>query len=431
MKEKDAPIVAKYRLKERNPDGRFGPLLVSAKSHPALVKIIGAFDNSNQVSLGYSTIQKGKGVVEPTMKRKNLYLCGEAVRDHLANQGVEHYQCVTDASPDEIKKILKSQFGGFKEVRPVVDDLQIISKYKEFPEYQGQKYCFYPSRWDHDMQEVEITAMVDGQKVHISPFSLHEKNRLILPIKAKFVTSVELDSMARDVSINSMYIKLKDSDGENGELIDPQGGMHDLKAGVVRLIRKPSLLFKKNPYLPFILCNMAARFNKEGKLSKDLVDDIQNFDFNDFDPRVLKNLFNSAIENPDVPIAKYINNLRETGLIRKMFPGLKFLSICKLIDCTLIPNNKIIALALTLLGNDPVNVQHILRSKGFSALDAENVAFLVKLHRLVDSGHMNSAALSEMMSKPINLGKNMIKHFLYLIKAPDNIAKALDKTMAM
>jgi hypothetical protein len=83
------------------------------------------------------------------------------------------------------------------------------------------------------------------------------------------------------------------------------------------------------------------------------------------------------------------------------------------------------------LGNDPINVQHILRSKGFSALDAENVAFLVKLHRLADSGHLNAASLSDIMSKPINLGKNMIKHFLYLIKAPDHIAKSLDKNMAM
>lgn len=426
MKDKNTPIVAKYRLKERNPDGKFGPLLVSNKSHPALVRIIEAFDNSGEVSLGYATIQKGKGIVEPTMKRKDLYLCGESVRDHLANQGVEHYQCVTNASPDEIKKILKSPQGKFKEVRPNVSDPQILSKYKEFPSSEDHKYCFYPSRWDHDMQEVEITAVVNGQKVHISPFSLHEKNRLILPVKARFTTSVELDSMARDVSINSMYIKLKESDGENGELIDPQGGMHDLRAGVVRLVRKPSLLFQKNPYLPFILCNMGARFGNEGKLSKDLIDDILEFKFDDYDSSVLRRLFNSAIENSDVPISKYLKNLKETQLLGKIFPRLRFIDPCGVMDCTLIPNNKVIALALTLLGNDPNQVQDILKSRGFSALDAENVAFLVRLHRLLDSGHLNPQTMQQLFDRPVNLSKNMIKHFMHLIGTPDQLVKIVD-----
>jgi len=177
MEDKNYPMIAKYRLKERDADGEFGPLLVSNKSHPALQKVIEAFENSAEIPLGYTTIEKNKGVVEPTMKKKTLYLCGASVRDHLANQPFHHYDLVTDASPDEIKKILKGPATRFKEVKPISHDLHMLDKYEDLPSSHSAKNYFYASRWDKAGTEIEVTAVVNGQKLYISPFCIHEKYR--------------------------------------------------------------------------------------------------------------------------------------------------------------------------------------------------------------------------------------------------------------
>jgi hypothetical protein len=428
--KKDDNLVAKFRLKERNSDGKFGPLLVSHDSHPALIRIINAFNNSNNVKLGYSTITKDKGAVEPTMKKKNIYLAGEAVRDHLANKKITNYHCVTEASPDEIKLILKSAFGKFEEVKPETQAIDTIKKYKNLPSHTDERYYFYPSRWDQEGQEIEITAVANGQKVKICPFCLHDKNGEVVPLKAKFSTSIEQDAASRDVTINAMYIKLKENNGENGELIDPEGGMHDLRSEIVRLIRKPEQTFSKNPYLPFILCNIAARFAEDGKISSDLAEASADFNFPTLDSRILANLFLSAVENSDVPVAKYLMNLKKCQILAKMFPKLHISdNLCKEIDCSRIPNSKVLALALVLLNSDPSNTENLLKSSGFKSLDAENVGFLLKLARLVRSNTRNPSALSNLFEKPAYLSKGMIHHFLNILGSPEFYYKFVDSEL--
>jgi len=91
-------------------------LLLTTNQIQYFKHIIDAFNSSNEVKLGYSTIQKGKGIVEPTMKRKNLYLTGGALRDHLKNKTFTSYDLTTEASPDEIRKILELPVADLEEV---------------------------------------------------------------------------------------------------------------------------------------------------------------------------------------------------------------------------------------------------------------------------------------------------------------------------
>ena len=78
-------VTAKIRLKENDRNGEFRPFVVNHLSNRILKKVIDGFENSKEISLGYSTIDKTKGVTEPTMKKKSLYLTGGALRDHLKN----------------------------------------------------------------------------------------------------------------------------------------------------------------------------------------------------------------------------------------------------------------------------------------------------------------------------------------------------------
>jgi len=410
-KKESLPLVAKIRLKDRDENGEYGAFMISHRSHPALRDIVEAFNNSNAVKLGYSTIQKDKGLHEPTMKRKNLYLAGESVRNHLKNLPFEVYELVTEASPDEIKKILS--LTKLEECKPKCDDLELLKKYKNLKDCDDN--CFYVSRWDSNKDELEITAIVNGQKVHLSSFGLHSKNRMISPDKAKFGTTIEEDASTRDLTINAMYIKLKSEDGENGELIDPQGGFHDLKAGVIETIGKPEKAFQRNPYLPFMLCNIAAKFTDSGNLPERIKHEIDNFDPPKLDPQILKHILVRGLEDSNVPLRHFYNNLYNTNLIDIMLPKLKFSNICSSNVCANVPRDKIVALAFILKDNDPNEVMNILASNGYTNTDAESISFLVRLARIVKADVRHDFVIQKLMEKPVLISKNKIKQFLSLL----------------
>jgi hypothetical protein len=418
MENKDYPMIAKFRLKERDKDGMFGPLLISNSSHPALRRVVRAFNNSNEVKLGYSTFKKGEGVIEPTLKKKNIYLTGTSARDHLANQSFDYYVLVTDALPDEIKKILKSPLANFTEIKPKAEHEEYKNKYDKLPEDSNSDYYFYASRWDQKGEEIEITAVVKGQKLYISTFCIHEKNRAIMPLKAKFTMDIAEDAATRDITINAMYIKLKDPDGENGELLDPQGGMHDLKAGTIQLISKPEIAFKRNPYLPFALCNVSARFAKKGLIPNDLISDIVDFHHYHYDKQILRRMFISSLDDSNIPADKYVYNLRVTHLLHKIFPGLKVVDMCKVVDCSQVPNNKIIATALILSDNDPEQVESVLTKIGFDRNILENIVFLIKVLKLVKQNIKNPEMIKDVFGNHVNISKTLVKKFLSMLNAP-------------
>jgi len=417
------PLVSKVRLKERDADGEFGPFIVNASSHSCLKKIIEAFENSKEVKLGYSTIQKDKGLIQPTMKRKTLYLAGESTRDHLKNKSFTTYDLVTDASPDEIKKILASITTGLEECKPHTTDIQILQKYKKLPDISDN--CFYASRWDNNGEEVEVTAKSKGMTIHISPFGMHSKNRMLNARKAHFATNLEQDASTRDLTINALYIKLKDSDGENSELFDPRGGMHDLKAGVIRLIDKPSKAFSDNPYLPLILCNICARFCEDGALPEYILKNTKTE--TGLDKNIIRRLFAAAVENGDMPLHKYFKNLKLTGLDKVVFPNLKISNLCDSNVCHVLPHNKVIVTAFLLLDNDPYEVEKILTTQGTTRGDVDNVTFLIRMGRMIKNDIKNPHLVDDLFKKPVSIPKSKIRDFLEIMGTPKAFRELLDQ----
>jgi len=411
MKEDDiSSIVSKVRLKDSDDNGEFRPLVVGYNSNPVLKNIIKAFNQSNEVKLGYSTIQKDKGIVEPTMKRKNLYLTGGALRDHLKNKSFNNYDCVTEASPDEIRKILSVDFTNLEEVKPDTHDLEILAKYKKLPEKGQKKKCFYASRWDSEGEEIEICAEIDGQKVFISPFSLHSKDRMVSPPKRMFATTLEQDAKTRDITMNALYLKLKNDDGENGELSDPEGGIHDLKNGDIRLIQSAEKTFSKDPYLPFRICLIAARYSPDKSVPENLLYKIKRIQSLDVDSKVLHRIINAAISNVDVSVYDFFRNLIECDLIKYIFPHLHVQQ-----PIYNLPNHKVVTLAYLLHKNDVDHVRNILGSRGFSQMDVDNICKLINLAKFAKNNITNPDLIYDIFVKPFHLSNSKVKEFLRLI----------------
>src|SRR5581483_6523950 len=134
-------------------DGDYKPFTVNDESHSNLSKIVQAFLDSDRVPMpgpdGISpltTIEKDKGETTPKLKKKTLYLVGGAVRDHLRGKTPKDYDLATDATPDEIRLILRH--AGFTEVKPQTGKhAPKDRKYDKHPDPGSRNKIFYAKGW--------------------------------------------------------------------------------------------------------------------------------------------------------------------------------------------------------------------------------------------------------------------------------------------
>lgn len=410
MENKNEPIVSKIRLKENDRNGEFRPFLVNHKSHQVLIPIINGFENSKEINLGYSTVTKDKGIIKPTLKKKTIYLTGGSLRDHLKNKTFSTYDCVTDASPDEIRIILKSDFAKLTEVQPEDKDIETLKYYKNLPTKENKKKVFYANKWDSKNEEMEFVAEIDGQKVHIATLSLNVKNRMLVPKERKLVTTIEKDSTSRDLTINAIYLKLKNMDGENNELFDPQGGAYDLKNGNIVTVKKTENAFASDPYLPYRIANLATRFSYNKKIPEQICKHIKSDHTQTGIKRQnLRKLYMSSIENFDIPTDLYILNLISCDLTEHIFPGLKVVK-----PSMHTSNSKISTTAYILRENSVEKIEKVLETMGWSKNDIENITKLVNLYNFSENT-FNSNLIYDLFSKPYTMSNSIIKDFLKYI----------------
>lgn len=314
-------VIPKIKLSKKNESEKLKPLLVDHENHPTLQPIIDAFDNSNEVTLGYSTIEKDGEETKPSLKKKLLYLTGSSLRDHLFNKTFQKYELVTNATPEETRMIMR--FFGFSEIKPI--DKEHIAKYVKLERATNNPNNFYVNKWDSHGNEMGFSVFVKGQKSQIDTLDKNDKYSLETTSLRKFTNSIYEDAETRDFSVNSMYLKLKNSNGDNTELFDPmRRGVHDIIHDEIHLVEDVEEKFKANPTLMFDLAELSARFCDNHKISEVNARDIkENYSKVKNLPRLFKKNFINAVNNEDVPTYYYLKNLFVSGLLFKLFPNLK------------------------------------------------------------------------------------------------------------
>lgn len=395
-------LLSKIRLKDTKGVINFKPLKVDSTSNSLLKPIIEAFENSDKVKIGYTTLDKGKGLVHPTLKRKNLFLTGGALRDHLKGKTFKNFDLVTDATPDEIVLILKNAEMPFKKVS---GDHQ----------FDDKELVYYPSRFDSNNDPMEITVQKGHQKAYIATLNRNSKNRHLVPDVAKFVHNIEQDAYTRDITINALYLKLKNSDGDNAELTDPVGGAHDLKVGEISTVEDPSITFKKDHYLPFRLADICCRFSSEKKIPEKFLSTMrQHLKDHDFDNKILRKYFVNAIDNQDVNPTQYLRNLQQAGLLHFMFPNCNFANIIN--D---LPNNKILVLAYILYPNNVDMTKNLLITQGYSKGDVDEIGKFMKLAVWCSGNTHKTDLIRDLLVMPTRLPHSKIYDFLKLFDKGD------------
>jgi tRNA nucleotidyltransferase/poly(A) polymerase len=409
-------ITSKIKLQKKEGSKEFAPFTINRTMHPNLRTLIKAFSDSDKVGVGYTTIDKTKGETEPNLKKKTLYLTGGAVRDHLKGKTPRNYDIVTDATPSEMRMILTQPEAQFTETKPREGDYASDERYAHLPSPGHKNKIFYASRWDKQGKELEITAEINGEQFHIATLSKHPKSRRVQPDKGEAAATIEDDAANRDFTINSLYIPLTTSDGDNTELIDPHGGAHHLKNGEVRAIGDdltPRL--SEDPTTALRYIKLLTRYGNPDQIPDKYAHAISRFkDMADVPKDHVRKEFLSGLEHPDSDPRKYLGAFHKTGLLGSVFPGAQFNPDEMPEDFR---GDRWLAPAWIMRDNDPEQVKKTLLGQGWSKQEANDIAYLVKMYQWGAKNKFDSKDFYDIKSAHTGLTKSKIREFMQMAKA--------------
>lgn len=357
LREERNPLTTKIKLTRDAED--FQPFVIDKNNHKNLRILVKTFENSPQIGVGYTTVDKNKGEVEPKLKKKTLYLTGGAVRDHLKGKTPRNYDIVTDATASEIRMILSDKDSGFEELTES-NTKSNLDRY------------FFVSRKSKDGNEVEFTVVINNESFYLSPFSSSPKSRRVSPEEYS-ASNIEDDAATRDITINAMYIPLKNSDGDNSELIDIYGGAHHLKNGKIVYINGLSRQIKEDPLSAHRTIRMQTKYGSEETPEK--VFDITKKVIGT-DPDYTKEYL-TGLEDSDTDVKKYLDLYSRSGLLNTVYP-VDHLDTNVPEKCG---NDKFLVSAWMLKDNETDKTKFALLSAGWGEQEVNDIMHLIKLYQ--------------------------------------------------
>ena len=368
-------------------EGPYKPFVVDEEHHPNLRTIVQAFLDSQKVAFpgpdGYPqklTTLDVKGESTPKLKKKQLYLVGGAVRDHLMGKTPHDYDLATDATPDEIRLILRA--AGFTEVKPQTGKhTPIDKKYDRHPESGSKNKIFYAKGWDRAGREFVMGARVGGEEFEIATFRKDSKSGDgRTPDRMEFTPSFDEDSSRRDFTINAMAIPLTSADGPNAKLLDPHGGAHHLKAGEVRFVGNAKDRLEEDQLRALRYIRFAARFGSgESQVPPEYKSAIEEIkDLPSVSRERIREEFIKGLEHRDIDPRKYIKMYKEMGLLQTVFPGIQF----KLDVPSDYSNqkDKRLAVAWILRNNNPEDIERMLAYGTWPNSEIRSILHLIKIN---------------------------------------------------
>jgi tRNA nucleotidyltransferase/poly(A) polymerase len=312
-------------------DGDFKPFTVSDESHSNLRVLVQAFLDSDRVPIPgpdgtgpLTTIEKDKGETVPRLKKKTLYLVGGAVRDHLRGKTPKDYDLATDATPDEIRLILRH--AGFTEVKPQTGKhAPKDRRYDKHPEGANKSKTYYAKGWDRAGREFVMGVKVSGQEFEVATFRKDSKGGDgRTPDRMEFA-GLEDDAARRDFTINSMYIPLSNANGDNNRVIDPHGGAHHLRSGEVKFVGDPKERLEEDQLRALRYVRFLARRGMNGQVPPDYKEAIQTIrELPSVSKERVREEFVKALEHPETDTRMLLKVYKDLGLLDTVFPKMQF-----------------------------------------------------------------------------------------------------------
>ena len=288
---------------------------------PKLRPIIDAFLNSGDIELSPDTTKA------PTMPKKSLFLVGGPVRDFIAGRSIKDYDLATNATPEQIGHILSNAGFRMSDDRSGKTGKPLNLNFGPVKSSSGDKKVWYVKGRDasQDGKAFVIGAVVDGEEFDIATFRRDAKVT-DGAAEVEFTDNPHGDASRRDLTINSLYIELTKSDGENTKLFDPTGkGFHDVKHQIVRTVGKASDRFGEDKLRVLRAIRFHCKFGSGEKMDTDIESAIPKFKHMEgVALERIRDEFLKGLTAPDVDLKRYIPIYKRTGLLEKVFPDVSF-----------------------------------------------------------------------------------------------------------
>jgi poly(A) polymerase len=141
------------------------------------------------------------------------YLVGGCVRDLLLGCEPKDFDVVTDASPEEVRKV-------FRNCRLI-----------------GRRFRLAHVHFGREI--IEVATFRGSDEGEPDDQRVHEDGRLL---RDNVFGAIEDDVWRRDFTVNALYYNIRDF-----SVLDYTGGMEDHSAGILRLIGNPVVRYKEDP----------------------------------------------------------------------------------------------------------------------------------------------------------------------------------------
>ena len=363
--------------------------------------LIQAFLDSSNIQIMNDTSK------ELTMPKKSLYLTGGSVRDFLKNKTPKNFNLATNATPQQIALILHN--AGFKLKNKV--DMEL--NFEPDVSNGEDKKLWKIGEKDNSGKPLSIIVMVDGDEFEISTFAKDVGSKNV-----EYTDDIEEDAKRRDLTINSMYIELSKSDGENNKLYDPtKQGWYDITQGNIKILGNVEKKFEEDKLKMMRTIRFYSQYGK-GEISKEIKSAMKELksDISDIPFQKIKEEFIKGLVHPDIDPKKYLKTYSNLNLLQQVFPD---------VDLNLeVPSDfvnkkdKILALAWILQNNSIEKIEEILspirtikdkyQETGWSAQERKSVVFLLKLKEF-DVDYLDDLLQEK---KFVGLSKEQIKNWV-------------------
>jgi tRNA nucleotidyltransferase/poly(A) polymerase len=368
---------------------------------------------------------------------KKLYMVGGSVRDHLMGKTPKNIDLATDASPDEIYRLLTQN--GFKFITPDGDTKN--NNVKEASEKGNKDNTFSIKTKDTKGRPFQFEIKVKDDTYTLSLFTKNSKGGEMAPVRDAEPGTMQDDASSRDFTMNAMAIALTNDNGPNKELVDFFGGIHHLTNGKVLAVGDLKSKINEDPLRAMRFVRMASRYGKPDQISQSYKDTIKgsaNLLREPDDtgaPRVSKDRirdeFMKGLDYDDANPRQYLGLHRDMGLLDSIFPNMKLNTNMPKALSEL--GDKYMPIAWLLKNELPENIEKSLSSDNWDKNDLKKITFLIKalnlngendpdtlddlLNSFMSSG-FTSRKLKDWLTKLGGKDENLVSGFLQYLNSP-------------
>lgn len=333
---------------------------------------------------------------------KKLFLAGGSVRDHLLGKKPRDIELATNASPDEVYRLLKQNGFTYVNKNGESNTSKVSPNQKE-----GSHQTFWVIKENKNGRPYVFGVKVNEDEYTMQIFSKTPKGNVDKGFESGTQTD---DASSRDFTINGMYILLNNDNGSNKDLYDFFGGMHHLSAGKINSIGDMASKFEEDPSRILRYARMLSKYGNPEKLSEEEKQAVRSLShkLKSLDRKYMMDEFKKGMDNEEIDPRKYLGVYRDLGILNHIFPG-------KIIDANLPKEvsemgDRHMPMAFMLRMNDPSGFNDL----GLDPRDTGKISFLVRSLGLGDD--INDENLSNLTTGYITSGISGRKLRDFLIK---------------